>query len=559
MSRVVTYAAAVLLTAGALVILFVLPPAPQKVTLSAAPDALMVKGAIHVHTVRSDGGGTVDDAAAAAAAAGLSFVIVTDHGDGREIDAAAYRSGVLCLDGAEIGAIDGHVLALGIRSSEYPLGGEARDIIDDIHRLGGMAIAAHPGSPKPELAWHAWDAPFDGVEWLNADSEWRDERSWELARLALGYWLRPAAAVVRTFDRPAAVLERVDAEGGRRPIVLTAGHDAHARLGRGTEDQGAGRGLPLPSYRSVFSSFAVRALLDAPLTGHAATDGNIVVRAVRHGRVFTAIDGLAAPSRLRFIVRSGAAEAGIGDRLIPAGPLRLEVDAEAPPNATIAVLANGREVATQPAPRLRAEVPALPGAYRVEVRLPDAPGIPPVPWIVSSSVFVGIPSAPPLPPAGVGTSLADLTAATGAPVWNVEHSAASSATASAAVEGGSVQLTYTLGVDGARSPYAALVRPVQLGSARAIEFRIQSDRPMRASVQLRSPRGGGQGLRWRRSVYADAQERLVRIDLTDFRPVPPALGPVAADRVDSLLLVVDTVNLQPGSSGSVRLGSVSLY
>jgi predicted metal-dependent phosphoesterase TrpH len=138
--------------AVALLLFLVLPPAPRHVNRSAASDPLVVKGAIHVHTIRSDGGGTVDDVAAAASAAGLAFVIVTDHGDGRRIEPPSYRSGVLVLDGAEVSTAQGHVLAIGVRAAEYPLGGEARDVIEDIHRLGGFAVAAHPASAKREPA-----------------------------------------------------------------------------------------------------------------------------------------------------------------------------------------------------------------------------------------------------------------------------------------------------------------------------------------------------------------------------------------------------------------------
>ncbi len=561
MSRPAKCTAAVALVAVAFLIVLVLPPAPHHVTLSAPADPLIVKGAIHVHTVRSDGGGTVDDVAAAAAAAGLSFVVVTDHGDGRAIEAPAYRDGVLCLDGAEVSTVEGHVLALGARQAEYPLAGEARDVIEDIHRLGGMAVAAHPGSPKPDLAWRAWDTPFDGVEWLNADSEWRDERSWKLGRLALGYWLRPAAAVARTFDRPVSVFEHIDAQGGRRPIVLLAGHDAHARIGRGTEDRGEPRrGLPLPSYRRVFETFALRVLLDEKLSGNAANDAAIVMRALRHGRVFTAIDALAAPSRLVFALRSGGASAGIGGRLIPAGPLQLEVDADAPEGATIVVLVNGREVASGPAPRLRAEVASVAGAYRAEVRLADAPGVPPVPWIVASPIHVGLPPAPTLPPVASGSVFTDLARPEeeDAAAWTVEHSRGSSAAVEASIADGSVEFTYALDANRARSPYAALVRPVHVAGAGAIEVRIKADRPMRVSLQLRSPEGGGDGLRWQRSVYVDGQERLVLVQLSDLRALRPASGPVQLPAIDSLLLVVDGLNSEPGSHGSVSVSRARL-
>lgn len=560
MRRFVKSAAVVLFAFVALVIFLVIPPAPRYVSRLADPDPLVVKGAIHVHTVRSDGGGTADDVAAAAAAAGLSFVVITDHGDGRRIEPPTYRSGVLVLDGSEISATQGHVLAIGSRPAEYPLAGEAGDVIEDIHRLGGIAVVSHPDSPKRDLAWSGWDSLYDGIEWLNADSEWRDESAISLAQLALGYWLRPAAAVARTFDRPEGALERADAEAARRSIVLLAGHDAHARIGGGTEDEPSGRSLPLPSYEAIFRSFAVRAVLDAPLKGLAADDAAILLRAVRHGRVFTAIDGVAVGGRFAFTMRSGGATAEIGDRLIPAGPLQIEVASDAPLGARIVVMENGRDVASGPTPRLIAEVEATPGPYRVEVRLDDAPGQPPVPWIVSSPIYVGLPPPASQPPTAGDAPVALLTGADAAEQWTVEHSPESEGVTSVSHEDGRLEFTFGLGANRALSPYAAAARNVDVTSANAIEFRIHGDRPMRVSVQLRSPQGGreGEDRRWRRSVYADGEDRLVRLALSEFVPVPPAAGAPDRTRIDSLLFVVDTVNSDPGARGTVTVADVRL-
>ena len=158
----------------------------------------------------------------AAAAAGLKFVIVTDHGDAtRAPDLPDYRAGVLCIDAVEISTRNGHIVALGLPKTPYPLAGKRRDVIDDIHRLGGFAIAAHPGSAKPELQWTDWNAPLDGLEWLNADSEWRDERPWTLARALLTYPFRPPQALALLLDRPDPVIRRWDELTRQRRVVGT--------------------------------------------------------------------------------------------------------------------------------------------------------------------------------------------------------------------------------------------------------------------------------------------------------------------------------------------------
>ena len=164
-----------LLAAIAMSSYMTMPPAAR--TLPASPGLRApVRGAIHVHTRRSDGSGTVDDVARAAARAGLNFVILTDHGDGtREPEQPVYRQGVLCIDAVEISTTGGHVIALAVPRTSYSLGGETRDVLEDIARLGGMSIAAHPSSSRPQLQWTDWNLKPDGLEWVNADSEWRDE------------------------------------------------------------------------------------------------------------------------------------------------------------------------------------------------------------------------------------------------------------------------------------------------------------------------------------------------------------------------------------------------
>ena len=171
----------------------------------AGPTTRTAAGAIHIHTNRSDGSGSVDDVAAAAARAGLDFIIITDHGDGtRAPDPPQYRSGVLVIDAVELSTSTGHYIAIGLPPSPYPLRGDARDVVEDVRRLGGFGIVAHPDSAKPNLQWQDWEAPFDALEWLNADTEWRDERVIPLVRALVRYPLRPAETLA-SKDRKSVV------------------------------------------------------------------------------------------------------------------------------------------------------------------------------------------------------------------------------------------------------------------------------------------------------------------------------------------------------------------
>ena len=165
-----------------------LPPRPRVTTGAFSDDVRRrtLAGAFHVHTTRSDGTAGADAIAAAAARAGLQFVILTDHGDAtRTPDPPAYRHGVLVLDAVEVSTRGGHYVAVGMPAAPYPLGGDADAVAEDVRRLGGFGVAAHPDSAKGELKWSGEPAIIDGIEWLNLDSEWRDEPRGALVRVAL--------------------------------------------------------------------------------------------------------------------------------------------------------------------------------------------------------------------------------------------------------------------------------------------------------------------------------------------------------------------------------------
>src|SRR5690606_31947119 len=112
---------------------------------------------------------------------------------------------------------------------------------------------------------------------------------------------------------------------------------------------------------------------------------------------------------------------------------------------------------------------------------------------------------------------------------------------------------FSLGGEAA-GQYAALAMPVPggLDGRDRVQLRARADRPMRIWVQLRAS-SLGDGDRWGHSVYLDPQSgaEMKELFMGDF----VSLGPTTSERpplaaIDSLLLVVDTVNSRPGTSGS---------
>ncbi len=534
----------------AAVIVFVASP-PRPLSTTAVPTSgHTLRGAFHIHTIDSDGALDRQRIALAASQAGLHFAIFTDHGDGtRTLQPPEYLHGVLCVDGVEVSTNQGHYVALGAATAPYRLGGDADAVAEDVARLGGFGIAAHPFSPRPELAWSDWNVPLDGIEWLNADSEWRDERKPALASALLGYLSRPGGALASLLDRPDAALAKLDELAGKRHVVAVAGHDAHGGFG---EEHGAGgRRLHLPSYEAAFRTFSLNVRVNAALKGRAVEDAAAVLEAIRRGRVFTAIDAVASPAALDFTAADGPVNAIVGDVLPDNGhDVKFLARAAIPAGASLVLLRDGVVVTESRSSTVEYSTRA-PGTYRVEARVAGAPGTPPIPWLVSSPIFRFGESRRDAPPASPGSTLVQ---AISAEQWRLERGGGTTAAFSLSDAG--VSLTYRLGTN--PSPYAALAADLPSGHAPFSEvvFKGRASRPMRISAQLRFSEDGA--IRWRRAVYLDAGGSSLALPVPAFRAADRPGSMPDTTRASSILFVIDTTNAKPGEEGSFTIQGVEL-
>ncbi len=487
----------------------------------------------------------------------MNFIILTDHGDGtRKPDPPQYRSGVLVIDAVELSTQAGHYIAIGLPQAPYPLRGEGRDVAADVRRLGGFGIVAHPDSAKPGLRWHDWDAEFDGMEWLNADTEWRDERRSQLARALARYALRPAETLASLLDRPDATLARWDTITTRRPVVALAGADAHARAGWMDDDvNGYRRGwfLRIPSYDASFRTFAMRVVLERPLSNEANADAAQIIAALKRGAVYSADRRDRFSRRVSSSSRPAAGRRiGQGERTNePAAALTFTARTNATGGGVIVLRKDGRILGQGPLPALTVAT-AGEGTYRAEVYLPDAPGDPPIPWIVSNPIYVrpdgwGTPSpARSLKPPTITRTHPGRTMAHGERRRVIRSGRADglsdragdssrSASAEATAQGATRRWASAWG---RRSPNAR-IWPSALTRRDPCAYRCR--RAIRKT-----------GDRWQRSIYLDADPRDVIVRFAEMTPVGSsgAFDPALAD---TLLFVVDTTNTAPGTAGSFTL------
>lgn len=549
----------------ALIVFAILPPATR---LTEPPPSSTVRGAFHIHSDRSDGSGSVTTIAEAAARAGLQFIILTDHGDGtRAPDPPTYRSGVLVLDGVELNTAAGHYAVIDLPASPFPLAGSANDVLEDVQRLGGFGFAAHPGSPRPSLSWQGWDARIDGLEWINADSEWRDELRLPIARALVTYLFRAPQSIAALLDRPSAVLNRWDSLSRSRKIVGIAGADAHARLGfqRSDPDYSAVH-LPLPGYEASFRAFSNHVVLDTPLANDAASDARRLSAAIRAGRVYSVIDALASPGALQFTATSGARSAILGGTLPIDGDVLLRARAGAPPGTTLVLLRDGQRVHEVTDGPLDMNGGREPAVYRIEAYTANAPGGPSVPWIVSNPIYAGIVhessarTVPPEPASRIPARTSEVAAETGPNDTSRVFAAPLNDPRSRTFAGDpAIQWTFALAPGSATGQFAAVAIPVTggLASFDRIRFRASAAAPMRVWVQLRAPVGNTE--RWGATFFVGREQGLVDLPFASFRAIGQTSSPLAPlDRVDSILFVVDTLNTLPGTTGQLTIADVGL-
>ncbi len=340
-----------------------------------------IVGAVHGHSLYSDGRGTVEEIREAAAGAGLDFLVLTDHDTLEPLTeiGEGFHKGTLMLFGCEVSPPTNHLLVLGAtRCPDRNL--PPQQYLDDAAAQGALTFLAHPhdlGVPLariPSYRWDAWPiAGFTGLEIWNHLSDWSGH-------------LRGLPSAIRALRRPAlalhgpeeATLRLWDDLGRMRAVVGIAGLDVHdVQIGRP------------PMVAHIFRyPYAMRTLLcyvDVPAWGKdpaaAKTD---LLGSLAAGRLYVANRELADARGLTFVgVRHDGPPAQMGEEL-PAGEVR-ELRLHAPLPAEIRILKDGAMRAGAVGQEL--SLPAAgPGVYRAELRLKR--GRRSLPWAFTNPIYL---------------------------------------------------------------------------------------------------------------------------------------------------------------------------
>jgi len=124
---------------------------------------------IHTHSSYSDGVNTPGEMVRYAKKIGLDGIAITDHNviDGA-IKALKYNSeDFTVIPGIEVSSEEGHILGLGITELiERAI--PAEEVVERIHELGGIAIAAHPYDRfRSGVGDLIYKIDFDAIEVIN--------------------------------------------------------------------------------------------------------------------------------------------------------------------------------------------------------------------------------------------------------------------------------------------------------------------------------------------------------------------------------------------------------
>jgi hypothetical protein len=280
-------------------------------------------GALHTHTIHSDGALSAAELLELGRETRLDFVAITDHNTVTHQEELASRnwsaSSPLLIVGEEVTTPGGHASVWGLGPQEWidfrvgPTDGRIRDLVSTAHRFGALFSVNHPASECIACGWtHDWVEGIDAIEVSNGQHG-------EVAR-ALTIW----DGLLRTGRRITAVGSS-DWHRGPNPI-----DNAHVRV--------------------LASSLTVRAILDA----------------IRHGRVIVMRSVRDATPEIT--VSSGANVATVGESLplAPGSAMTIKVVAPGMAGADMIVVANGQRAVTTTLDRR--------GEARIEQRFSSASG-----------------------------------------------------------------------------------------------------------------------------------------------------------------------------------------
>ena len=310
-------------------------------------------GVFHIHSDTShDGRVPYRELVRAGVEIGADFLVFAEHNV--FADRAQPVDGPLIISGTELSARPGHLIQLGLDTVPGSAMRDSEGLIGFIRARGGLAIAAHPESPK--RPWNGPDEQLSGLEIVSTSADLRHKIAAGYPALAAALAVYPvnrALAMAQLYRRDDAALARWDAQSDPGVVGL-CGTDTHGWVAPAAQ---------YSTWRIVLDPW------NPPLSSVSPDD---VVDRLGEGR-FVCVAGLlrgGAPE-FRFTARGDASEVHQGSSVAIESVSALEVVVGRAPEsgATLVLIRDGEEVARTDQDRLSYTDLAA-GTYRVEIRAP---------------------------------------------------------------------------------------------------------------------------------------------------------------------------------------------
>jgi hypothetical protein len=341
-------------------------------------------GALHIHSVFSDGSGEIPDIALHADESGLDFILISDHNTLRGLEEGyeKWYGKTLVLIGCEINdrKNQNHYLAFGLNktlSTRLP----AKEYVTKVNDNGGFGFIAHPHEKRSSMAehppypWTEWDCEdYTGIEIWNHMSEWMEGLT---EQNKFNYFIHPLKSIIAP---PQETLKVWDEVSMKRKVVGVGGVDAHAHK---VNMLGFFEVEVFP-YKVLFKSIRTHILTGEKIaisdSKEMENSKRIIYGALREGRCFVSNYYHGDASSFRFYAKRGETEYQMGDSFPFSSDISLKV--EVPENgAVIKLFKNGSKTKEIQGTKAAFEADT-PGIYRVEVYLNNNA------WIFSNHIRI---------------------------------------------------------------------------------------------------------------------------------------------------------------------------
>jgi hypothetical protein len=351
-------------------------------------------GAVHIHSVYSDGSGKIEDIAKAAYDSDLDFILMTDHNTLRSKDDGyeKWLNGVMVIIGYEVNdmANKNHYLAFGIDEvigsyqelSNGELGCKlsAKEYVKQIKDKGGIGFLAHPDEERshlpehPSYPWIEETDDYTGIEIWNHMSEWIEGMN---ESNKIDRFLHPLKSIISPTVK---TLKRWDDASMKRHVTGIGGVDAHALK----QNVLGFFEVEIFAYKVLFKSIRTHVLIDEPIIKNNKAafekDKFKILEALKSGKCFAANYYNGNPKGFRFFAEFKGMTCNMGDTITSNGE-NIILKALIPQECTVKLIHNGKLISENKAMNTTWDVKEK-GVYRVECWINDRG------WIFSNHIRV---------------------------------------------------------------------------------------------------------------------------------------------------------------------------